>query len=327
MPIARRGSPCCTRASPIRASSGFSWNQAHEREEKAARRAAEREKAEEAAAQEVEPRAPRGDQQSTMTKTNDLNLTLLRRRRRRCRHRRLYRGVRLEPDGRWSAHVLDGDGGEGRLIGHFGKETHAALAHDRVALVLDGGARAINFRPSFSAMERRFLRLRCTEEFVLRAVLDHTYDMEYDSFLRAEFDEYLCGNAGEETARAVVELVARERRWWERHCHDNETAAHSCTEAHEREEKAARLAVEEREKAAAAQEVEPPGADPAIDRHQEEERSEPADPCRAVRSWSGRTLLRSLKRWLPRTWFDDPLELQVPLLNVYGPCSQPTTTS
>lgn len=199
-------------------------------------------------------------------------------------------------------------------------------------------------------MERRFLRLCCTEEFVFRAVLDETYDMEFEFFLYAEFDEYLCGKASGETTRAVAEFIALERQWWERHCHDNKTAAHrfvmghmnpvyctswialfhqgdpnrsffSCKEAHahERQEKAARLAAE-REKAAAAAKVAgppepqaPPGADTAID-HEEEERPDSSPVVR-----------------LPRTCFDqfdddEPREQQVPLLNITRPCSLPTCT-
>ncbi|KAL6845668.1 hypothetical protein ACP4OV_024491 [Aristida adscensionis] len=145
---------------------------------------------------------------------------------------RLYRGVLLEPDGRWAAYyVSQGDGGddgggegEGRLIGHFEKEVRAALAHDRVALVLGGGAAGLNFPPAFSPMERLFLRRRCTAEFVLRAVLDETYDFEFEGFLYEEFDAYWCGEAGEETARAVAGFAARLGKEWVRLA-DSEAAA------------------------------------------------------------------------------------------------------
>jgi hypothetical protein len=137
--------------------------------------------------------------------------------------------VHLEADGLWAAYYVS-DAGD-RLIGHFDRDYRAALAHDRVALFLGAGADAstINFPPSFSAIERLFLRRRCTEEFVLRAVLDHTYDTEFEGFLRAAFDEYWWGDAGdEETSRAVAGCIARVSHTprWRRVADDEAAACH-----------------------------------------------------------------------------------------------------
>ncbi|KAL6615787.1 hypothetical protein ACP70R_038057 [Stipagrostis hirtigluma subsp. patula] len=248
---------------------------------------------------------------------------------------RLYHGVSLEPDGRWAAHVTEGGP---RLIGHFRSETGAALAHDRVAVFLGAPLvhGRVNFPPSFSAMERLFLR-RCTEEFVRRAVLVR---------------RHVRHGARGLPLRRVREVPVRRRRrgdgprrrgvrgaggppvaartfvmahWnpvicssWVARFHDGDPnrSFFTCEEAHEWE--AARRRAAPREAVAARKDATPPPPPPdRAERGEEERRAPESSPPVKPGSVSPPSQWHSLKRWLRRTCcFHEQTELQVPLLQL-----------